>query len=187
MRTSTLIAPFLTALTLTFATAAAAAMPERPRECEDIAAAVTEALQTDYGYEDAKIDLDVEELCLQINELPSSVGFYDAALRAARSFIDDARHPESPVAIARTALDGGDAGEGGNDGIDAQARVVLKQHLALPTTMIRLMARSESPEGGESVDDAWIVELRVPTLSDHTYWAIVPRNGTDPVYNYGFN
>jgi hypothetical protein len=162
--------------------ASAAASPERPRECEDIAAASEATLRADYGYEAAKVAIDVEELCLQINDLPSSVGFYDAAVLAAKSFLNDASHPESPIAIARTAVDG----EGGDGSIDAQARALLMRHLALRSTSIRLVAQGESPEGGEDVADAWIVELKVPTLSDHTYWAVIPRDG-GAVYNYGFN
>lgn len=42
------------------------------------------------------------------------------------------------------------------------------------------------PEEGESVEENWVFELSLPTLSDHIYWAIVPRNGSQ-AYHYGFN
>ncbi|PHN06035.1 hypothetical protein [Flavilitoribacter nigricans] len=43
------------------------------------------------------------------------------------------------------------------------------------------------PEGGESATDNWIFTLYLPTLSDHLYWVIVPRDGKREAFIYGFN
>jgi hypothetical protein len=43
------------------------------------------------------------------------------------------------------------------------------------------------PEQGESTEDNWIFVLHIPTLSDHLYWVIVDRRGSQAPYLYGFN
>lgn len=43
------------------------------------------------------------------------------------------------------------------------------------------------PEAGESAELNWIFTLYLPTLSDHLYWIIVPRDGRSKAYIYGFN
>ncbi len=52
-------------------------------------------------------------------------------------------------------------------------------------------ADAPSPPGGERVEDAWIFVLSMPSLSDHVYWAVVPRrrgvSSRVPVHVYGFN
>ena len=43
------------------------------------------------------------------------------------------------------------------------------------------------PEERESADLNWVFSLYLPTLSDHLYWIIVPRDGETEAYVYGFN
>ena len=43
------------------------------------------------------------------------------------------------------------------------------------------------PEDGEQVAENWIFMLRLPTLSDHLFWAVVDRKGKKETYSYGFN
>lgn len=43
------------------------------------------------------------------------------------------------------------------------------------------------PEDGETAVDNWVFGLHLPTLSDHVYWIIVPRDGKKAAYVYGFN
>jgi len=43
------------------------------------------------------------------------------------------------------------------------------------------------PEEREPAADNWVFFLKLPTLSDHLYWVIVPRDGQQDAYIYGFN
>jgi hypothetical protein len=43
------------------------------------------------------------------------------------------------------------------------------------------------PEERESAELNWIFTLYLPTLSDHLYWIVVPRDGKTEAYIYGFN
>lgn len=43
------------------------------------------------------------------------------------------------------------------------------------------------PEERESAELNWIFTLYLPTLSDHLYWVIVPRDGETAAYIYGYN
>lgn len=43
------------------------------------------------------------------------------------------------------------------------------------------------PEERESAELNWIFTLYLPTLSDHLYWIIIPRDGESEAYVYGFN
>lgn len=43
------------------------------------------------------------------------------------------------------------------------------------------------PEERETATLNWVFSLYLPTLSDHLYWIIVPRDGAREAYIYGFN
>lgn len=83
---------------------------------------------------------------------------------------------------------------------DPQAADKITAHLLqyLEQGELRLLPREDwskadaefdynPPEEGESVDLNWVFSLYLPTLSDHLYWIIVPREGEMEAYVYGFN
>ncbi|MFM8270077.1 MAG: hypothetical protein ACKN9V_07800 [Pseudomonadota bacterium] len=92
-----------------------------------------------------------------------------AAIAAIESFLTDGNDVESPLALSLGA---------GED---------LFSHLNRSSTKIGFMFAGEAAEHGERVENNWIIELRIPSLSDHLFFAIVDRTGKNPVYNYGFN
>lgn len=72
-------------------------------------------------------------------------------------------------------------------------RQFLREQMQNPETSLALhlggiiKGQDYPPEQGESTQDNWIFVLHIPTLSDHLYWVIVDRRGSQAPYLYGFN
>lgn len=72
-------------------------------------------------------------------------------------------------------------------------RQFLREQMQSPETSLALhlggiiKGQDYPPEQGESTQDNWIFVLHIPTLSDHLYWVIVDRRGSQAPYLYGFN
>lgn len=123
---------------------------------------------------------------------------FPAALRAALNcFLYDEGHPETPRRIVRETHGEVEPDDfqfvwSYNEWLTDKVRQYLDQG------MIHLVDRTVydldhdeleevfPPEEGEKVADNWIFMLMLPELSDHLYWAIVPRDGKR-AYCYGFN
>jgi len=112
--------------------------------------------------------LQVDEAQKQEKLFPGTIGAEKAATLAIESFLTDGSHVESPLALANSKED-------------------LFTYLNQPTSEIQFVYVGEEPEHGESVNDNWIIELRIRSLSDHIFWSVVDRQGKKPTYNYGFN
>jgi hypothetical protein len=112
--------------------------------------------------------LQVDEAQKQEKLFPGTIGAEKAVTLAIESFLTDSSHVESPLALANSKED-------------------LFSYLNQPTSEIQFVYVGEEPEHGESVNDNWIIELRIRSLSDHIFWSVVDRMGKKPTYNYGFN
>ncbi|NBX76915.1 MAG: hypothetical protein EBQ92_10210 [Proteobacteria bacterium] len=112
--------------------------------------------------------LQVDEAQTQEELFSGEVKAEKAVTLAIESILTDGSHVESPLALAGS-------------------REELFEHLNRPTSEINFVNVGEKPEHGESVDENWIIELRIRSLSDHIFWSVVDRAGKKPTYNYGFN
>ncbi len=146
------------------------------------AAPSPEALLAELGVTGLGLALAGDEIAAQAAAHPGPVGF-DTALRAAlESLLTEPNSIESPIALVMEGID-----EGPWTGPTPQD--TLRWFFQQPGAELSLVPSSGAeypPEHGESVAEAWLFHLRLPQLSDHSFWAVVPRDGGD-VYNYGFN
>lgn len=161
-----------------------------PRECIDLARIAADTIKAKYELPNIKVEISVADVCDQIQNLDSKIDLVSAVTLAFESLLTDFTDVESPLALA---IDIAFADLDINytspvpDHVVKHAQKILLDHLNTKTSSIKLLARTESPEGGESVDSNWILLLRAKKFSDHSYWAIVDRKGEIPTYNYGFN
>lgn len=125
-----------------------------------------------------KNDLRVEEAQFQEKMFPSALSAEKAVALALRSFLNDGSHIESPLALAKLVA---------KDDLISSAKKLLFSHLNQYSSEITFVRLGEKPEHGEEVDSYWIIRLKIPSLSDHIFWAIIPRDGQSSPYNYGFN
>lgn len=133
--------------------------------------------------------LDVEEQEVLPN---NKVSFEQALDQAIVSFLSDYSHPESPGSIVSNVFEIF-PGEDEN----AAVKIHFKLSEFFGNGKLRLLPDLvwnydddydfNPPEDGESAADNWIFSLSLYDLSDHVFWAIVPRDGKSRVYNYGFN
>lgn len=121
-----------------------------------------------YHLDGLKNELRVDEAETQEKLFPGIINGESAVSLALESFLTDSRHVESPLALAEN-------------------KEVLLKHLNQPDSVIRFVSMGEEPEHGEKVEENWIIRLKIPSLSDHIFWAIVERWGIIAPYNYGFN
>lgn len=126
--------------------------------------------------------LDTENIIQQFSG--ENRNFHDATILALTSFLNDSNQAESPLAIVATCLPA------------AAPLSLVKENLRAflndGRTTLTVVSRGAKhkqfmPENQEKPEDNWIFMLLVPSLSDHIFWAIVPKNTSLPVYNYGFN
>ncbi len=161
-----------------------------PADAADAIRATADAVLADLGITGAEVDLPPAVIA-HMETLPgNSVGF-EAALRAAiDSFLTDFDDAESPMALTLEEAIYGPNGGGSwppNANDIEIARADLLSHINRPSTKVRLLCLGESPEGGESAANNWIVSLYIDSLSDHGHWAVIDRDGSEATYNYGFN
>jgi hypothetical protein len=81
---------------------------------------------------------------------------------------------------------------------DDQVRAVIRKGLAAdPDLAFHLLPADEEPvtadgtrlfppENGETVKDCWIWCVHCPAFFPGPAWLLVPRNGTEPPYAYGY-
>jgi hypothetical protein len=150
---------------------------EGAKECGDLAREGRKLVRKDIGLGGTRVNLQVEDLCAQ-GDLDNQVGLLAALDAGIESLMTDGRDPQSPVATAKGIL--------GTDDTEAAMKLV-REALARPGSSIRLMSLDEQPEGGESIDANWILEVEIPELGDTTFWAVIDRSGAEATYNYGFN
>lgn len=115
-----------------------------------------------------KNDLRLEEAQKQEKLFPSAIKAEEAVALALVSFLNDSSHIESPLALAGT-------------------EEALFSHLNEYSSEITFLLVGEEAEHGEQVNQNWVIQLKIPTLSDHIFFAVVKRDGSRCPYNYGFN
>jgi hypothetical protein len=161
-----------------------------PKECITLAAKAELIIRESYKLPYISVSVPVDALCDQIQNLDSTVDFLTSVTLAMDSFLNDDSDIESPLSIATfVAFD--DLGINHifpvPDFVRERAKAILIDHLNRSSAKIELLSRSETPEGGEIVDDNWIFHLKIGELSDHSFWSVVHRSGRVRTYNYGFN
>jgi hypothetical protein len=69
------------------------------------------------------------------------------------------------------------------------AIVVLAEHFNKKSSQLTLLGADKGlkPERGEDLEKNWVFSLVMPTLSDHIYWVVVPKDAPEGAYVYGFN
>ena len=114
--------------------------------------------------------------------------YLDALDLAIESFLTDDTYPESPLGIVPTKM----TSYKGNESKSQQhlEKVIELINSGGSLCMPDIEGAPDScahAEEGEEVERNWIFLLQIPDLSDHMFWAVVPKDGKAPVYNYGFN
>lgn len=127
------------------------------------------------------------EVTKQTTRFAQDRPFEQAFVDAFSSLLQDGTHSESPVALARELCSG-------REQLQECVRETLRHHFNSAESRVTLLpmepcttCMSYSPEHGERVEENWLFFVTLPTLSDHLFWAIVPRDREKQVYNYGFN
>jgi len=130
--------------------------------------------------------------------------FKSVLKKALICLLKDASDTESPLAIARQAIEDRARTHGDRftfKGSKDKADALLRQCLLDPNALFALVpmegkadayvdrtdTRILRPQGGEKLDKNWLFFVTLPKLSDHTYWVVVGRNSHDKTYVYGFN
>jgi hypothetical protein len=145
-----------------------------------------DAILAAFEVEGLTVSIDADELRAQ-KTLSNAVPFQTAFLYAIESFVHDGDDAESPRALELDPLLS-NLGAPYNPVIVAalQPRLTAKVRKQLRSGTIELMERGQNAEHGERVGANWIFTLDIPA-GDHGHWAIVARDGSKAVYNYGFN
>jgi hypothetical protein len=117
---------------------------------------------------------------IQQNQANNEVCFEPAFDAAIESWIRDGSDVESPLALVED-IDGGPCLQ---DDPSERVRCFMNVHGSGVDLIVP--GGPHPPEQDEGSADHWIFFLDLPELSDHLYWAIVPRDGS-AVRNYGFN
>jgi len=117
---------------------------------------------------------------LQQEYANNDVCFEPAFDAAVESWIRDGSDIESPRALVADL----DEGPCLQDDLGDRVRCFMNQ----PHSRVDIIVPGgpHPPEQGEAIEDHWVFFLDLPALSDHLYWAVVPRDGS-VVRNYGFN
>ena len=130
--------------------------------------------------------------------LPGNYCFPAALRQALRAFTRDETGPESPVQVILNSFpelarrNFGWVGDY-HAALDEKLREFFGegQLYHLPVGLEKKNGDDREnfrpPENGETVEDNWIFQLSLPTLSDHVFWAVVPRDGGKRAYCYGLN
>lgn len=153
---------------------------------DDIKISETERVLEEFDLPNLIINYDVE-----IMESKPEDGMYkyiDALEFALDSYLSDGSNPESPLALIPEAMEK----YVGNMSKQDQHKTKLIELINTGglLCMPDIEGASEKcfhAEEGESAEKNWIFLLQIPELSDHLFWAIVPKDGKGKVYNYGFN
>lgn len=143
-----------------------------------------------FGLDDLKNELRVEEAQKQEKEIPGKITGEKAVALALESFLNDGSDLESPLALAtQLALEELNLpfDQAKSPKVVKRAKAILFSHFNRYSSEIRFLSFGEEPEHGEKTNQNWVIQLKISTLSDHIFWAIIERNGKISPYNYGFN
>ena len=114
-------------------------------------------------------------------EYPNNEVCFEPAFDAAiESWLRDGSDVESPLALVE------EIDEGPCLQTDPTERVRCFMNQPHSRVDIIVPGGPHPAEHGEAIADHWVFFLDLPALSDHLYWAVVPRDGS-AVRTYGFN
>jgi len=142
-----------------------------------------DVVRKEFGFDKLQLRIEKEAVIAQSQSFKNSTPVEKALRGALNSFMKDAKHVESPLALLKD--------HGDQTGENLNIRNLLNR----PSTRLALVELSDfldttkvyPPEHGESLKDYWIFFLTIPDFSDHLFWALVSRTNPSQVYNYGFN
>jgi hypothetical protein len=156
---------------------------------------IERVVRKEFGLTELDLQIDPEEVARQ-GSLAGEVSFEIGLRFALISFFEDEMAPETPrglvIQVHQLSPEQFSDGQAYETAVADKLRSYLNDHGRLALLPYEANPDPEQtayslPEDGERVADHWIFSLRIPKLSDHTYWAIVHRDGKRPAYNYGFN
>ena len=70
---------------------------------------------------------------------------------------------------------------------DQFLKSTLKKLLNSPGSLLSLIDPKSENASDFNLVKNWVFRLSIAELSDHSYWCIIPRNGSDSPYTYGKN
>lgn len=137
-----------------------------------IAPLLPRIMESEYGFKKLPFAYYPSEAFQQMLDHENKISLPDALRKALDSLLQDTgektfRHISYTSEPPEVFLEGG--------------RLVL-----LPGDMAseRTLSSFPAPSQGESIRKNWIFGLELFDLTDDIFWVIVPRNGSDPAYNY---
>ncbi|MES2744558.1 MAG: hypothetical protein V4655_03985 [Bdellovibrionota bacterium] len=143
------------------------------------------ALACEKGSTSRMYSIDALNLTLDLGSQDRSIPALQEAIGVLFALDDE---PESPLNNALSLAEGE-----GEDKL-THAKQSLLAHLNRPETKLVLLegkddGRGFQPERGESTETNWVFSLIIPSLSDHIYWVVLPKNPqpASKGYVYGFN
>lgn len=128
--------------------------------------------------------LEVPDLSVEVPSVSDEEGFLEALEAAIRSFIEDGEDDESPLGLIEADPSAYDL----SDEPDTdELQNAVKDFMNAGDSQLTLITPESplQPDGGENPDKFWIFMLKMPTLSEHRWWAVVDKNGRNETYNYG--
>lgn len=93
--------------------------------------------------------------------------------------LNDTRDPESPINIVSSTTIGKTT--------LVQHQAMLQKYLVLKQTKIQYLKCDFKPPYGELRKSNYIFSLQVPSLSDHQFFIVIPKNDLQKGYVYGIN
>lgn len=121
-------------------------------------------------------------------EVPEEVGdenaFLEAMDAALCSFLEDGEDDESPLALIGADPQSYDLSD---EPEPDELQEAVRSFMNAGDSTLSLVAPDSplQPEGGEDPSKCWIFLLRMPSLSEHHWWAVVNKNKHSDAYNYG--
>jgi hypothetical protein len=138
-----------------------------------------------HGLNGIKVNYDMS--VLESIETDDLYSYADALDLAIESYLTDNSNPGSPLAVVPHSINA----YRGNASKPQQHLEKLRELIndGGSICMPDIEGASDQcfhAEEGEDVSKNWIFLLQVPELSNHKFWAIISKDGKEPVYNYGF-
>lgn len=141
----------------------------------------------EYGLKNIKLDFQGHEVASQSRG--ATVSFPKAFRKAIESILSDGSNASSPLAqslfvIAADPERPGELQQVSQEEMRA-ASLLLSKYMDQPSTTLRLATRQSSSSGRALTAQNWVFELRVPSLSDQSFWIVVDKTGSRSTFNYG--
>jgi len=150
-------------------------------------------IRTEFDLPSLSYHIEPGDIAEQESLAPNQISFADALRLALQTLLTNDSPRESPRFLIGESFGLFPAQDPG-----AEDRITAHLREFLLAGALRLLPNLDwndadvefdfnPPEEGETVVDNWIFTLSLPTLSDHAYWIVVPRDGAAAAYIYGFN